>query len=418
MTCFFFLRSRSMNFKTVGLVTFLSLGMLSFQAHGQSEDYNQGMREELSQDNAQLYPKRTKKTVRQTQTETVNENAVQPATLNPNSNSNRNTQVQIQQSPAPIYILQQPGGAPQQAQTQPTTTVESQARESRSDALRRQREDVEHQTEDKLTERLENDRLQSEKDRADRLFNPAVVAPQQAPVVVVAPAPAASPTPAPTPVPVPVVVAPVTEVAPVIITKDDEAPIKEEEASAKFSVGALAGIGSYPSLSNVSGSYAAGVQGNLQFAERFGVNLSTVFSNYNLQNVNPYSSTSYLVNVDQINVTGGADYHILDGRVSPVVGVLAGYTRRSFSSRVSFGPPDANTGSNAIDGGFLVGVDVRCTNRISVGADMRYMMNISYRPDNPLSYSNINNPYSYAPQTSPIESSSYYFATLNLKLAL
>jgi outer membrane protein W len=392
-----------MGLKILGTAAFLSLTVMSLIVHAQDQDYNSGVKQELSQEADQLYPKRAKRPAKTyAQAQLVTEDAVQGAS----SNTNRNTQVQIQQQAQPIYILQQPTAVPQAAQTQPTTTVEAAAaRESRSEALRKTREDVERQTEDKLGERLENDRLQSEKDRADRLFNiapAAIPAPTPAPVVV-----------APTPAPVVVVAAP--EVVSVTKAKTEDMPVKKEEDETKFSVGALAGIGSYPSVTNVNGAYALGVVSTLEFTERFGVEVAGVFSNYDLRNVDT-SSRSYLVNVDQINITGGVNYRILEGRISPIVGALAGYARRNYSDRVSYGPPSATRGSNSFDGGFSAGVDLRATKRVTIGADIRYMMNLSYRTDDALAY-NSYNPYSVV-ATSPLESASYYFMTLNLKLAL
>lgn len=394
-----------MKTRILRLATFMCVLALSYQAHAQTQDYNEGVKSELNQEMEQMYPKRNKKVsrpvVQNVEVESVSNDRVQPA------GQSAGNQVQIQQAPAsqPIYILQQPTAVPQ-AQQQPLTTIEAAPiRESKSEALRKQREEVERQTEDKMVNRLEDDRLQSEKERADRLFNPKPV---------VAPEPVSEKHVEPVQAPVQVVVTPQPEIATVRASREDVAPIQSQEQSTKFSVGGLVGIGSYPSLDNVNGSYAAGLLAEMSFDERFGIELSGIFSNYDLKNLTPnFYIPSYIVSVNQFDLTTGLDYKILDTRITPVVGLLAGYTRRSYSDRVTYGYSSPMKGSNAFNGGFRIGVDVKAGKRLTVGADMRYMMNLSYRTDDALAY----NAAAYN-STSPIEGSSYYFATVNLKFAL
>ncbi len=379
-----------------------------------AEDYNQGLKKELSE-------------VKKIQVEKV-----APAISSAES-INTVTQVQTQTPPStntnlqPIYILQQPAASPQ-AQVQPATTIEAApVKESRADQLRKQREEVEHQTENKLVERLEDDRLLSEKDRADRLLaplNPPTPAVSPSPLTVNPPITTvptnATVTPA-TVVPPPVV-APVIvtreEVPTVTATHDDLMRNNESEEPAKFSIGALAGLGSYPSVGNVNGAYAAGVLMDMQFAERLGLETAFLYSSYDIKNnynnfYCPGCGGSLVTTLNQYNFDVGLTYHILGGRVSPVVGVIADYTRRSYSDRIRYGSNTGSTrGSNSFDGGFLVGVDVSATKKLTVGMDIRYLMNFSYRTDDALAYN-----VGYQ-QGDPIESLNYYFATLSLKLSL
>jgi len=315
----------------------------------------------------------------------------------------------------PIYILQQPQSAPV-AQVQPTTTVEAPAiRESRADQLRKQREDLERQTEDKLMQKLEDDRVLSEKERSERIFN---LQPAATPTAAPAPAPVIVQQP-PSPAPVAVQQAPVLAPEAVVTTKIDgpTAPASEEDKS-KFSIGGLAGLGAYPSVNNVSGTYSVGAGLSIEFPERLGVEIAALFSSYRVTNANscvyPYcvSGGGLVLQLNQTNIIGGLTYHILDTRVSPVIGALAGYTRRSYSNLVTYGINSSTTsGSNALDGGILVGVDIMATKKLSIGADFRYMMNISYTTDNALAY--------YGPILgNPVETLNYYIASITLKLAL
>lgn len=97
----------------------------------------------------------------------------------------------------------QSGQQGQAVQQQPTTYVQAQpVSESRAEAMRKAREHAEVQTEQKIVEKLEQSRLDDERDRADRLFGNRFESPEQKPApapapVVVAPAPVAVVAPAP-----------------------------------------------------------------------------------------------------------------------------------------------------------------------------------------------------------------------------
>ena len=381
------------------------------------QDYNAGLKQELSTEgSADAYPKRPAPAQAQTatplQVQSVKVQAVQAAP----APVTQAAQPQVQ----PIYILQQPQSAPL-AQVQPTTTVEDvPVKESKIETLRKQREDVEHQTEDKLMQRLEDDRLVSEKDRADRLFvaqpaaSPAAV-PVLPPPQIVAPVAA----PVAVQVPPPAVVQPVAnESLTAEVDNSNLAPAPDQDKT-KFSVGGLAGVGAYPSSSNISGQYALGLDGNFLLNDGLGVEITGLFSSYRVSGqyslFNPYG----LVQMNQTNVTGGLTYRFLDGRVQPLVGALVGYTRRNYSNLAMYGYQNGfglngngSNGSNAFDGGLMVGVDVALTKKVSIGADFRYMFNLTSSLDNPWSG------YNTAFSQTPLESMSYYFADINLKLSL
>ena len=89
------------------------------------------------------------------------------------------------------------------------------------------------------------------------------------------------------------------------------------------------------------------------------------------------------------------------------------YTHRSYEDVVVYGPSNTGTtSSNAFDAGFKLGAEVRASRKITIGADIRYLFNLSYRTENPLAYQ-------MGPVLGePLESLSYYFATINLKVSL
>lgn len=337
----------------------------------------------------------------------------------------------VAEAPAqqPVYIIQAPPTS-QHPQVEPTTTVEAKPiRETRSEQLRKQREEVERQNEDKLLEKLEDQRLLSEKERTDRILNPAATPAPQA-LGPVNPAPIQTYQEPVQVAPAPMYVAPA---APVVSAQAED--LKEDpKKQSRLSIGGLGGIGSYPSASNVNGVYAAGLELGIQFPEGLGLEVLGAYSTYDIQvnqqlqsyqgygysgyggygyspYSNPYSLGQTVWTMKQVNIMAGADYQILDSRVTPVVGLLAGYTRRTYTQRLNIGYLPNNgeaSGSSSFDGGFKLGVDVRATERLAVGASVRYLMNISNRTDDPLAY--------IGRYGTPIEELSYYFATINLKV--
>jgi len=395
-------------------------------AHAQT-DYNEGLKEELNQEIDQLYPKKKKARKAQpqqvVQVQEVAGDSVQPAPATPttiNVTTAAPAQPQAQQQvaqpqmvaaqPQPIYIMQAPTV---QAQQQPTTTVEGNSiRESKVDQLRKQREEVERQTEEKLIQRLEDDRLSSEKDRADRLLNPAnpanlkndnSQAVQQGPANPLIGQPAQAVGNAPVQV---------VPAAGQVEAAVPAAPLdQQQEEKSVLQVGGVVGVGEYPTVSNVTGVYAAGVDVGLIMPGGLGVEGTFLYSSYdvNVMTITPLQAP--LVRMDQMNVDAALTYRFLSGRVRPLVGVLAGYTRRSFQDAIYFsGYQNQSTISHSIDYGLIAGVDIAIAKKFSVGADIRYFINMSSRTDNPYAYSTAIG--------KPIDSLNYYFATLNLKLDL
>lgn len=394
------------------------VGMMGSQIVWAQEDYNEGLKAELNQEINQLYPKKQKAirtaqkgiTVQEVSADTIQAAPATPTTINVTTQAA--PQPVVQQQPAaapaaqPIYIMQAP------VQQQPTQTIEAApVKETRIDALRKQREEIERQTEEKILQRLEDDRLLSEKDRADKLLNPSAAAAASATTVPTQTAPViGAPVQQNGFTPVQAVSAPTAVVGSTVAPVEDITPANPEEET-MLQVGGALGVGDYPTVSNVQGVYATGVNVSLVTPGGLGVDGSLMFSSYDVKNPQAVYPYAPLTRMDQLNVTAGLSYQILSGRVRPVIGALAGYTRRSFDNSVYYSNTNTdNSVSHAIDAGTLFGVDVQVAKKLTVGADIRYMMNLSSRTDNPYAY--------YGTVGKPIESLSYYFATLNLKLQL
>ncbi len=338
----------------------------------------------------------------------------------PSSTSAGSISTQGSSQGQPIYILNQATptanaeasnqalSQQSQVQKQPTTYIEaSPLKKSRADQIREARQQVESDTESKIVEKLEVSRMEDEKRRADVLFgekfNQLGQQQQQEQTVVIAPAPT----------PVPVVVAPV-QPAPVVVTpapthvavvdhEDTRDVVREEirtvlDAEKKglkaptyqkyFS--ALAGVGEYPDVQNVRGNYVLGASFGTKFEDAYAVEGSFIYSNYTVAKVdgasyfygNQFAPT--LVDVQQYGLAMAVKYYLLDGMVRPILGGAAQYSYRTFGwSAENYGTysnqggNDAN--SQAIDLGIVTGADFEFTPKFTLGADFRYMFNMSSR---------------------------------------
>ena len=322
----------------------------------------------------------------------------------------------------PIYILNQatPTSNAQasnqalaqqsQVQKQPTTYIEaSPLKKSRADQIREARQQVEADTESKIVEKLEVSRMEDEKHRADVLFGEKfnqigqAQAQQQDQTVVVAPTPAPVPVAAPAPVAViaPAQPAPVQTAA--VNAEDTRDVVREEvrtalDADKKAVVApttqkyfsALAGVGEYPDVQNVRGNYILGASFGTKFEDAYAVEGSFIYSNYTVAKVdgasyfygNQYAPT--LVDVQQYGMAVAVKYYLLNGMVRPILGGAAQYSYRTFAwSAENYGGQSQQGGSDAnsqaIDLGIVTGADFEFSPRFTLGADFRYMFNLSSR---------------------------------------
>lgn len=278
-----------------------------------------------------------------------------------------------------------------QVQDQPTSVVEdSPLSISAAEKRRRERQQLEVSTEQKIVEKLEEARMEDEKRRSERLMKnfggteeaPApAVQPQviyQAPPqpVVVAPAPIAAP----------VVEAPKEEAKPIDIKGEVKAALeemkpKEEPAQPEYYVGGLVGMGKYPDVINVRGNIATGVTVGMISPERFVAEGSFIYSEYDIEVIDQGYAYWYptFKTMTQYNFTGGVKYQLLPGKFRPVVGALAGYTHRQYRNKQYYGVNSDEATTNSFDIGFVAGADLMLTKNFSVGIDFRYMKNVAYR---------------------------------------
>lgn len=340
---------------------------------------------------------------------------------------------QVQQAPGIVILNNQKSsqgtvqGASQTQnaiQDQPTNVIEdSPLNMSAAERRRRDRQNLEMQTEQKIVEKLEDARIEDERARSERLFNKGFgsrdqqdqqrqeVVPQQIQVIQ-----------APPPVVVEKKEEPKVDVKAEVRAAMEEMKPKHEEVSTGYYMHGLAGIGSYPDATNVRGDMALGFGFGIVTPERFVAEGTFQYSQYSVtegQSLNyyqpNYSNSIPFTKVTQYNFQAAVKYQLLSGRVRPVVGAIAGYTYRSYEGQNAiysqyYGTGYSNLNSpstNSFDLGALVGLDIQVTNSFSIGGDFRYMKNVAYRGNNDYS-----NAYALPAPFKRLEEINYYLASL------
>ncbi|HEX4922477.1 MAG TPA: hypothetical protein VFV50_00255, partial [Bdellovibrionales bacterium] len=354
---------------------------------------------ELNQEIDALLPKvKLRKKAKRTQSEGIvlaNTNAQAADVNNENTNINDNKSSAGAATSTNVNV--------QVTETQATNVEATPLTESRLDRLKKNRLEMERSTEEKIVEKLEADRIEREKKRAaktESLTFEEQQALKDAEKSVEINQYQSKDTTTITPIQAQdsVVVVPqksqTVEVAPVKVEstiQEDFSKVevkKEEPGVTRWFVGGNAGLSDY-SAQNVKGVYAAGVTFGVELPERIIIEGGILFSSYDVV----AQPTGYYINgvqdiyyrtiqLEQRNYTVGAKYQFTKTRVRPVAGVLVSYTTRTFEDALIQRPS-----SQGYDAGLTLGADIAISDNFSLGADLRYFMNLSSRREQS-SYSN------------------------------
>lgn len=287
-----------------------------------------------------------------------------------------------------VFVINRTAQVQPQIQQQPITNVEATPlTDSRASQLRRARQDAEVQTEQKIVEKLEQSRLEDEKDRASRLFgnkleNQNVQNQQEviqaAPVVQVISQDQQKDEKS------------LDEVKEEIIsTMRAELNPEKEEAKNESYISGLIGVAEYQDAINVESNEALGFSIGTRMDDTFIVEGSFIYSNHYVDQV-AYNYSRYFVydDLDQYNFIVGAKYAPRFGRFSPQVGALVSYTHRKYTEvnqnslynrQSSFVSEESETDS--FDMGISLGVDVQLGDNFIVGAEYRYFTNLTSKSD-------------------------------------
>lgn len=336
----------------------------------------------------------------------------------------------------PIYILNQATPTSnanaqtqtQQIQKQPVALIESSPLvESRAEQVRKNRQDAEIQTEQKIVEKLELSRLEDEKRRADVLFGNKFEQMQGASTQIKAENSNVSVNTQQQATQAPVIVqaAPVEVVEPKenlrdVVREELQSALKIEKEAEPAPVeikyfSGIVGIGDYPDVKNVRGNYAFGAAFGTKY-DYLIVEGSFIYANYTVEKIDCCATPWYptLVDANQYQAAISAKYQLMSGLVRPVLGGLVSYSYRKYdwSDTVSYYPTynyGTSSDSHAVDLGVTAGVDLELSKKFTLGFEYRYMFNLSSRVDNQAIVT--------GPQYgTPIEKLSYYTLALAAKV--
>lgn len=332
-------------------------------------------------------------------------------------------QVIVQPQAQPV-LMQQPTIY---VQKQATTVVEdSPLTESAAEKLRKQRVEMEQQTESKIVQKLEEERMKAEQERAQKLMGnleekkevpavvaaPVVVAPQEQ-VQVVQPI-------------VPVVKEVNVEqlnVGPAIEVKSELAALDEKrEDDTRYYLTFDTGFISYDAR-NVETGVGFGANFGAVFDKRYIVEGNFMFVRADIESVTqpmvvtPTGVYPTIIQMDQYNFGGTFKWRILDSRFSPYVGGSLSYTYRNYEDEQSFyyyGMNPLEASSWAVDMGLLVGADIKLSDNFAIGTEFKYMFNVAYDVETASGYqqSKLLYPSFYA---NPVEELGYYSLAISLK---
>lgn len=369
------------------LSVFVLIGlMVSAQISWAQDD--SALRNELNQEIDLLLPKvkLRKKTKRDYRSAgIVKASAQSDSAAGSNSNSGGNTTLNNSESAA---TAGNSTNVNVQVTEAPASTVEATPlNESRLDRLKRKRLEQERANEEKLVERIETDRMEREHKRsaktdtltfedkalieAEKSIEVNQVSTKEttvvAPVQVVEEKSVKS--------------SEAVVVKPVASIEEDFSKIEkaQPEEPTRWFIGGNAGLADY-SAQNVKGIYSAGLTFGVVLPERIVVEGGVLFSSFDVVAApTGYFGDVYArtIQMDQRNYTLGAKYQFTRTRIRPNAGVLVSYTTREFQDNWVKRP-----GSQGFDAGLSAGADIMLNDQFAIGADLRYMMNLSSRRDN------------------------------------
>ncbi len=391
-----------------------SLAMvLSVTAYGQSQVSNEN--------------KALAESVQQPVIEVVND----PVTTQSTAQS---TNVNVQQQPV---ILQNQPTNNVLIQKQATTVVEdSPLVESKAEALRKQRIEMEQNTEAMIVEKLEAERIKAEQERARKLIEGLDTNKQQQNKALEDLKKQEDAAAAQTAVAVPVatdnatligpqqqqqggvqVIAPQDSVViqqnqvqdvnnqeeqsveavatPVIEIKEElDAVETAEKSKSDFFLGLDLGFTNYD-LDNVNTLGTLGVKVGVEFDSKYIVEGGYAYSRFDIESVDQpgltyfdpyYGSMVYypvITEMRQHNFTGAFKYKFInESRFAPYAGGLVSITYRDYDivqDPVGYATRYQGNGSSlAMDLGVLAGADLKMTEKFALNFDLRYVFNVSY----------------------------------------
>lgn len=265
----------------------------------------------------------------------------------------------------------------QEEQLVKASPIESPIDKKRDDRLLEEKK-----TEEMVREKIEDDRSEAEKKRRKKLINKLNGQSDDSSTGQGVHTPTVVPTPIVIPAPV-------------------EASNKREQEMTQVQSIVGIGVSNYIDTANVKGTYSVSLDLGISFpsedtvylgqlsGSQFVFNIGGMFSSYDMEKIPGLTGgpvgTVYTVpyprvfELREISGSVGLKYYLLNGRVRPSVGALGIYTHRTYKDDSVFLDQFDGDTSHAFDMGLTTGVDIALAKAITVGAELRYIFNLSYR---------------------------------------
>lgn len=286
---------------------------------------------------------------------------------------------------------------------QPAAPTSSSATDAKLDAIKKVRQDVEQKNDSKIIEKLERTRLEDEKNLSEKIDatnlkddkKPQVDAqPVQQPAVKIEK----------------VEVIQAAPIQPLEEKKEEKAEDKKEDRKWYAGVGA----GNVIYNGNVLTKSNFGVMIGTMIDEHIAVEGSLIYTSLSLNNYWNGGGAQNLLfgSMDQYDVGAALKYYVLENlRFRPYVGASADYIYRQYKDAYygTYNNYASGQNTNSFNVGVLGGVDVRLTERLSIGGEFKYELPI-YSQDNGI----VTESY-WASWAKPLEQTSFTSWLINLK---
>lgn len=278
---------------------------------------------------------------------------------------------------------------------QPSAGAQAVPNKSMSSQLRQEREQLEIQTEEEMTQELEKARIQDEKARREQFFAKDVFnsspQPEPQPQLEMEAAPASAMT----------AMQGQTEMA--------YTPEMDENTGYNYYLSLSGGMLNYPAVANIaSANGAAGIALGVSLTEHFWLEAGMTYSFQEAQTQSFIGSA--VEDIDHIGVSAIGSYKFNMSAMPwliPSIGVALAYTNRQYDG--------GDNSSSSFDAGAVVAADIPVGTGVTLGLEYRFMANLSYEREIPSSNFNTLQGFS-TNQVEDLETFNYQMVLLNAKI--
>lgn len=284
-----------------------------------------------------------------------------------------------------IYIVNQASSGSKAGAANQTEQNDTEIIGTRADEMRKHRQRAEVETEIKATEKIEESRLKDERRRSETLFGERFKDLDKSGETT--PAPVYAPAPQP-------IVKPGVDREE--LREELKYALKEKETSKKWGTTSnyfigMVGLTEFPKADNIQGNGAIGVGLGVEAQER--VLVEGMFQYASYRSTYPWPS-----DIEEYSGIGALKFQFSKGSLRPIAGALAVYSYRSYTEDFSY--QNRQSHSSVLDAGVLGGAQFALTDDFALGAEFRYLWNLTSKTDGYYS--------AFFPNQQPLDSFNHY----------